>query len=80
MEAISTFLAMGGYAAFVWPAFAVAAVVLAGLLAASMRSLSARERTLGALRAQGRGRRTPRPGEGPAGAEDPAGSGEAEAP
>lgn len=80
MEAISTFLAMGGYAAFVWPAFAVAAVVLAGLLAASMRGLSARERTLGALQAQGRGRRIPRPGEGPAGAEGTAGPGEAEAP
>jgi heme exporter protein D len=30
MEAVRNFLAMGGYASFVWPAYAVAAIVLAG--------------------------------------------------
>jgi len=30
-EAVRDFLAMGGYASFVWPAYAVAAIVLAGL-------------------------------------------------
>ena len=32
---MQTFFEMGGYAAFVWPAYGVAAVVLIGLLAAS---------------------------------------------
>ncbi|MFQ5784542.1 MAG: heme exporter protein CcmD [Alphaproteobacteria bacterium] len=50
METIGDFLAMGGYAVFVWSAFAVAAVVMAGLLAASRRSLRARETELEALR------------------------------
>jgi len=31
MGAIATFFAMGGYAGFVWPAYGVALVVLAGL-------------------------------------------------
>ncbi|HKS89524.1 MAG TPA: heme exporter protein CcmD [Stellaceae bacterium] len=31
MSALTQWLAMGGYAAFVWPAYAVAAVVLGGL-------------------------------------------------
>ncbi|MFQ5955131.1 MAG: heme exporter protein CcmD [Kiloniellales bacterium] len=82
MESISTFLQMGGYAAFVWPAFAVTAVVLAGLLVASLSTLSARERLLRALEAGGRGRRqaAPRPAEGPARADGRPQSGEAEVP
>ncbi|MDY0881878.1 heme exporter protein CcmD [Dongia soli] len=28
MEALSTFFAMGGYAAYVWPAYGVAAIIL----------------------------------------------------
>ncbi|TXH31871.1 MAG: heme exporter protein CcmD [Rhodospirillaceae bacterium] len=28
MEGVSTFLAMGGYAAYVWPAYGVAAIIL----------------------------------------------------
>ena len=43
------FFAMGGYAAFVWPAYAVAAVVLIGLLLQSLRSLRAREEEFAAL-------------------------------
>ena len=35
MGDIGAFLAMGGYAGFVWPAYAVACVVLAGLAAHS---------------------------------------------
>ena len=31
MRAIDAFLAMGGYAVFVWPAYAVALAVLGGL-------------------------------------------------
>ena len=39
MEPLSEFLEMGGYARFVWPAFAAAALVLAALLAWSLRDL-----------------------------------------
>ena len=31
MSAIGAYLAMGGYAAFVWPAYGLAAVLLGGL-------------------------------------------------
>ena len=49
MAEIGQFLAMGGYAAFVWPAFAVAAAVLAGLLVVSLRGLRRREAALALL-------------------------------
>ena len=48
-DAIQTFFAMGGYAAFVWPAYALAAIVLAGLLAVSLRQLLKAEAELAAL-------------------------------
>ena len=38
MATLRDFLAMGGYASFVWPAYAVAAIVLAGV---SLHSLAA---------------------------------------
>ncbi len=40
---------MGGYAAFVWPALAIAAVVMTVLSVASWRTLRAREAELEAL-------------------------------
>ncbi len=40
------FLAMGGYAVYVWPAYGLAAAVLIGLWLASARSLRAREREI----------------------------------
>jgi heme exporter protein D len=40
------FLDMGGYAAFVWPAYAVAALVLVGFALVSWRRLRAAERAL----------------------------------
>ena len=40
---------MGGYAAFVWPAFAIAGVVMTVLWVASWRTLRAREAALEAL-------------------------------
>ncbi|MCH7930695.1 MAG: heme exporter protein CcmD [Proteobacteria bacterium] len=46
---MTEFLAMGGYAAFVWPAFAIAAVVMTVLWVASWRTLRAREAELEAL-------------------------------
>lgn len=49
MKAMLDFLSMGGYAAYVWPALALTAVVLIGLLVASLRTLRARERQLALL-------------------------------
>ena len=58
MDGVSEFLAMGGYAAFVWPAFAVTAAVMIGLLVASSRGLRKESRTLDSLRpGRRRGRR-----------------------
>ncbi len=49
MDTVAEFFAMGGYAAFVWPAFGVAAVILFGLLVSTLRTLRAREKALRAL-------------------------------
>ncbi len=46
MEQVRGFLAMGGYGAFVWPAFGVTALVMGWLLAASLRRLRGLERAL----------------------------------
>ncbi|HRQ83081.1 MAG TPA: heme exporter protein CcmD, partial [Azospirillaceae bacterium] len=40
---------MGGYAAYVWPSYGIAAVVMIGLLAMSLRELKDNEATLKAL-------------------------------
>ncbi|MCU0838520.1 MAG: heme exporter protein CcmD [Rhodospirillales bacterium] len=47
-------LHMGGYARFVWPAFAATLLVLGGLLIASVRALRANETRLAELDAVGR--------------------------
>ncbi len=52
------FWAMGGYAAFVWPAYAVTVLALAALLISALRSLRHAERALAALEG-GRTRRRP---------------------
>ena len=52
-----SFFEMGGYAAYVWPAFGVGAVVLVGLLLFSLRNLRNREAVLRQLEAAGGGRR-----------------------
>lgn len=44
-----TFLDMGGYGAFVWPAYGVTALVLIVVLIASLRALWRREAALAAL-------------------------------
>ncbi len=49
MDALSSFFNMGGYAGFIWPAYAIAAAVLAGLLVISRRALRDAERTLDKL-------------------------------
>ena len=53
MEAVAVFLEMGGYAAFVWPAYAITAVVLTGLLLNSLRVLRNAERDVEALPKRG---------------------------
>ncbi len=45
-DSISTYFQMGGYAEFIWPAYAVAALVLAGFTLSSWRRLRAAERAL----------------------------------
>jgi heme exporter protein D len=47
---LSEFLAMGGYAAYVWSAFGFALVVLLGLLAQSWKAAHQREAELDQLR------------------------------
>jgi heme exporter protein D len=49
---VSAFLEMGGYGAYVWPAFMLTAAVMIGLLVVSVRSLRAREEDLTRLRAE----------------------------
>ena len=46
MDRIAAFFAMGGYAVYVWPAFLVAGLVMAGQLATTLRALRRREREL----------------------------------
>jgi heme exporter protein D len=46
MEQLQSFFAMGGYAAFVWPAFGASALVLGWLLVSSLRRLRELERAL----------------------------------
>ncbi len=54
MSSISEFFAMGGYAGFVWPAFAVTTVVMVALVVLSRRALRANEAMLESLQAQRR--------------------------
>jgi len=56
MQSLLGYLAMGGYAAFVWPAYAVASLVLAGLFWQSVHAYRRRQRELERLQ-QGRPRR-----------------------
>ncbi len=51
MDALTAFFHMGGYGAYVWPAFAIAALVLGGLLYASLRTLGANEAVVDELQA-----------------------------
>jgi len=44
MDGIGDILAMGGYGAYVWPAFGIAAILLVGILLATLSSLRHREK------------------------------------
>ena len=52
-----SFFEMGGYAAYVWPAFGVGALVLIALLVLSLRRLKSREAAVRRLEAAGGRRR-----------------------
>ena len=47
---MSEFFAMGGYAAYVWPAYGVTTIVLCGILALSLKSMREREALVKSLR------------------------------
>lgn len=51
MDAIESFMNMGGYAAFIWPAYGITVVVLAVLIVVSLRQLRANEREAAAMEA-----------------------------
>jgi heme exporter protein D len=57
MDRFAKFLAMGGYAAYVWPAFAIAAIVMVGLLVSTLHTLHRRERELAELESRPERRR-----------------------
>ena len=46
MEALAQFLAMGGYARFVWPAYAMAVIVLGGFAIDTVVTYRKRQRAL----------------------------------
>lgn len=51
MDGITEWVAMGGYAAYVWPAWGLTAAVLVGLLLATLRAVRRNEADLAALQA-----------------------------
>lgn len=60
MSSLAQFLEMGGYADFVWPAYALSAVVLLALLVDSLRRLRNGTRALARLKAEAPMRRAAR--------------------
>ena len=63
MERIETFLDMGGYGAFVWPAYAITALVMVALAISTLRRLARNRKRVDELEAA----RSGRPGENKAG-------------
>ena len=49
MEQIETFLAMGGYGHYVWPAYGLTAAIMIAFLISTLRGLRSRKRALEAL-------------------------------
>jgi heme exporter protein D len=49
MDALGSYLAMGGYALFVWPAFVLSGAVLAAVLMQSLNKLKSSEAALADL-------------------------------
>ena len=59
MSRLDAFLAMGGYAGYVWPAYAAAAIMLGGLLAWSLAGYRRAQRELETLQRTAPGARRP---------------------
>lgn len=57
MDTVEEFFRMGGYAAYVWPAFGVTVILMVGLFSWSRISLKAAQRTLDLLQSTRRARR-----------------------
>jgi heme exporter protein D len=57
----STYLSMGGYGAYVWPAYGLTALAFAAAVVWTISTLKARRRAEEALSAAGRQRRKARP-------------------
>ena len=51
MDQFRTFLDMGGYAAFVWPAYGLTAAIMVGFVVTSLRRLRRRQRRLAEMEA-----------------------------
>jgi heme exporter protein D len=49
---MSDYLAMGGYAAFVWPAYGLSALVMVVLTVTAIRNLRRKERELARIQAE----------------------------
>jgi len=63
MQSLAGFLNMGGHAGYVWSAWGLAALVIGGLVWASLRELRAREAEIAALEAAAPHRRAAGGGE-----------------
>lgn len=50
MDALLSFLSMGGYGAYVWPSYGLTLAIMGGLYALSRHELKRHERQLQALR------------------------------
>ena len=59
IEQVQSFLAMGGYGTFVWPAYALTAVVIIGMLVTTLRRLRALQSELAQLTVSGAPRAGP---------------------
>ncbi len=49
MEQIESFLAMGGYGAYVWPAYGLTAAIMIAFVITTLRALRSRKRALETL-------------------------------
>ena len=52
MEQIESFFAMGGYGAYVWPAYGLTAAVMIAFLVTTLRALRSRRKSLERLEAK----------------------------
>ncbi len=62
MNDLETFFAMGGYGAYVWPAYGLTLLAFIGMLGWTLATLKARRREEQGLAAAGRARRGRREG------------------